>query len=210
VDDLLCTSIEESDIEWIAGLLRDKYKTVTVNTGKVHSYLGQTFDFSVDGEVSVSMEGYVRDVLDSYEVTGYRVTPATASLYEVTEGLSPLSDTEQSEFHSCVMKLMFLAQRARPDILTPVVFLSSRCNKCTAEDQTKLDRVLMYLNSAPDLKMTLCAAGELRVYAYVDASFAVHQDMKSHTGAIISLGQGLCMCCRRSNSWRPSPPPKLS
>jgi hypothetical protein len=38
--------------------------------------------------------------------------------------------------------------------------------------------------------MTLCVAGELRVYAYVDASFAVHQDMKSHTGAIISLGQG--------------------
>jgi hypothetical protein len=190
VDDLLVTSVDNADLEWVAALMRAKYKTVTLNNGLVHSYLGQTFDFSEAGEVSVSMEGYVRDVLDGYEVTGYRVTPATANLYDVTDGLELSGADTQAEFHSRVMKLMFLAQRARPDILTPVAFLSSRCAKCTSEDESKLDRVLMYLNSTPDLKMTLCASGELRVYAYVDASFAVHADMKSHTGGIISLGSG--------------------
>jgi hypothetical protein len=88
------------------------------------------------------------------------------------------------------MKLMFLAQHARPDILTPVAFLSRRWGKATAEDKDKLDRVLKYLNACADLKMTLCCEGELRVYCYVDASFAVHADMKSHTGGVVSLGSG--------------------
>jgi hypothetical protein len=48
----------------------------------------------------------------------------------------------------------------------------------------------MYLNSWPELKMTLACEEDLRVYGYVDASFAVHKDMKSHTGGIISLGKG--------------------
>jgi hypothetical protein len=32
--------------------------------------------------------------------------------------------------------------------------------------------------------------GLLSVYAYIDASFAVHHDFKSHTGAVITFGAG--------------------
>jgi hypothetical protein len=190
VDDLLMTSIDGEDIEWLASELRKKYETVTLNTGDVHSYLGQTFDLSVPGEVSVSMDGYIRDVLDSSGVKGYKSTPAGLDLYEIDESLEMLASEKQDDFRSMVMRLMFLAQRARPDILTAIGFLSRRCGKCTEQDKRKLDRVLMYLNSWPDLKMTLACDGELRVYGYVDASFAVHGDMKSHTGGIISLGRG--------------------
>lgn len=190
VDDLLMTSIDEADIDWIVSELRKKYDTVTLNTGSIHSYLGQTFDFSSPGEVSVSMEGYIRDVLDSSGVKGYRATPAGLDLYDIDEKLPPLDKGAQNDFHSLVMRLMFLAQRARPDILTPIAFLSRRWGKATSEDKGKLDRVLMYLNSWPDLKMILACESELRVYGYVDASFAVHNDMKSHTGSVISLGRG--------------------
>jgi hypothetical protein len=190
VDDLLITSVDEADIEWVVDTLRSKYETVSLNTGGLHSYLGQTFDLRVAGEVSVSMDGYTRDILDSSGVKGFRATPATPELYEITEGLPLLDKKQQDDFHSLVMRLMFLAQRARPDILTAVAFLSRRWGKVTAEDRGKLERVLMYLNSWPDLKMTLACEDELRVYGYVDASFAVHNDMKSHTGGIISLGKG--------------------
>jgi hypothetical protein len=88
------------------------------------------------------------------------------------------------------MKLMFVAQRARPDILTPVAFLSRRYNKATSGDIGKLNRILMYLNSYPDLEVTLCIEGDMKFFAYVDASFAVHSDMKSHTGCVISMGKG--------------------
>ncbi len=42
--------------------------------------------------------------------------------------------------------------------------------------------------------MVLSAATILSVIAYIDASHAVHEDHKSHTGCIISLGQGPIYC----------------
>lgn len=47
-----------------------------------------------------------------------------------------------------------------------------------------------YLNSSKELVLTL-DAGNLNVMKwYVDASFAVHKDMRSHTGAMLTLGKG--------------------
>jgi hypothetical protein len=190
VDDLLITSVDEDDIGWVAEKLREKYGAVTLNVGDVHSYLGQTFDMGTEGEVSVSMDGYVQDILESHPVSGYRATPAATTLYSIDDTLPVLPESEQESFHSLVMRLMFLAQRARPDILTAVSFLSRRWGKVTSEDKDKLTRVLQYLHSYPRLKMTLSCGDELRLYCYVDASFAVHNDMKSHTGGIISMGTG--------------------
>jgi hypothetical protein len=38
--------------------------------------------------------------------------------------------------------------------------------------------------------MILACEEKVRVYGYVDASFAAHKDMKGHTGGIISLDRG--------------------
>jgi hypothetical protein len=84
---------------------------------------------------------------------------------------------------------MLLPQHARLDALMPVAFMSSRRGKATPEDGGKLERVQMYLNATADLKMTLRAEDELKVYAYVDASFAVHHDCAA-TMAVLSLSVG--------------------
>ena len=88
------------------------------------------------------------------------------------------------------MRLLYLSKRVRPDTLVAVGILSTRIQKSTAEDWIKLERVLMYLNSTPGLGVVIRPAAELRMLAYVDASFAVHADMKSHTGAVFTLGEG--------------------
>jgi hypothetical protein len=54
---------------------------------------------------------------------------------------------------------------------------------------SKLIRICKYLNGTRDLYLRL-SAEDMVVSAYIDASFAVHQDMKSHTGAVITLGKG--------------------
>lgn len=190
VDDIFCTSKNQEDLDWLAVELRSKYGEVSVNLGEKHSYLGQTFDFSVEGEVKVSMEGYTREMLELYKVHGTRATPAAEGLFVCTEGLPPLSDAEADIFHSRVAKLLYLAQRARPDVLTPVAFLTTRVHKCTEEDWIKLERVLKYLNGTPMFGIRLRPLSELKVFVYVDASFAVHEDMKSHTGSVLTLGEG--------------------
>lgn len=191
VDDLLCTSEDDSNLEWLTQSLVDEFKDVTINRDTVHSYLGQTFDFGVDGQVTISMEGYIRDALDESGVAGHRATPAKDDLFDVDELSPPLASEQATKFHSRVMKLFYLAQRARPDILTAMNFLSTRVSKSTAEDWEKLERVFMYLNATADLKMVMRPHEKWQVLAYVDASFAVHPGAKSQSGMVISLGQGV-------------------
>jgi hypothetical protein len=70
------------------------------------------------------------------------------------------------------------------------MYLSTRVRCATESDQLKLNRVLSYLNATKELGITLDATKGLQVLAYVDASYAVHGDYKSHTGGYISLGRG--------------------
>jgi hypothetical protein len=49
---------------------------------------------------------------------------------------------------------------------------------------------MKYLRRAINLPLTLEADGMHIVKWWVDASFAVRLDMKSHTGATMSLGKG--------------------
>ena len=63
--------------------------------------------------------------------------------------------------------------------------------KCPdVDDYKKLERVIKYLCGTPDLALTLEADDMHVVKWWVDASFAVHTDMKSHTGGTMSLGKG--------------------
>ena len=54
----------------------------------------------------------------------------------------------------------------------------------------KLLRVLEYVKGSINLVYTMGADSLNRVHSWVDASYAVHPDMKSHTGGITSFGLG--------------------
>ena len=190
VDDLLCCCKEEDGLKWLAQALRDEYTDIQVNEGSLHSYLGQTFDFSLPGKVKVTMEGYIQDLLTLYEVDHYAATPALSNLFVVAPESPRLSPPQSENFHSRVAKLLYLAKRVRPDILTAVIFLSTRVKCATREDNDKLNRLLGYLNSTYHMGLVLEANKSLQIISYVDASFAVHADMRSHSGGIISLGKG--------------------
>ena len=50
--------------------------------------------------------------------------------------------------------------------------------------------MLKYLNSEPELGLTIYPGSVLNITAYVDASFGVHPDYKSHTGSVIMMDKG--------------------
>jgi len=58
------------------------------------------------------------------------------------------------------------------------------------DDLKKLSRVMRYLREKRDLPLTLKADAVVQAGWWVDASFGIHHDMKSHTGGIMSLGKG--------------------
>ena len=89
-----------------------------------------------------------------------------------------------------VAKGLFLCKRARPDIQPTIAVLSTRVKSPNESDWRKLVRMMEYLNGTKELMLKLWA-DDLRVVKwYVDASFAVHPDYRSHTGAAMTLGEG--------------------
>jgi hypothetical protein len=100
-------------------------------------------------------------------------------------------DTKRSEiFHTFMAKGLFLCKRARPNIQQAILVLCTRVRDPNQADWEKLMKVMKYLNGIKGENLTL-SADDLRVVKwYVDASFAVHPDFKSHTGAMMTLGKG--------------------
>jgi hypothetical protein len=195
VDDLKISHVEPDVVTMIINQLSDRFGKVsalTATRGKKHDYLGMVLDYSVPGKVSIDMSAYTRQVLadlpDYYN--GLDTTPARNDLFSIDTKAPDLASDDADAFHTLVAKLLFLSMRGRPDILTAVAFLCTRVSCPTIQDKAKLRRVIRYLRNWPDLVLTL-EADSLSVFKWwVDASFAVHPDMRSHTGASMSLGKG--------------------
>ena len=92
------------------------------------------------------------------------------------------------------MKCMFLTKRSRPDVLTGISYLSTKVTQPFDEDLKKLTKIMSYLKNTIKLCLTLEANDEQKLNWYVDSSFGVHKDMKSHTDSVFTLGKGCVMC----------------
>ena len=74
--------------------------------------------------------------------------------------------------------------------MVTIAFLCTCVREPTEDDWSKLVRLIHYLNGTAELFPTLRADDTHLIRWYGDASFAVHQDMKSHTGVVMTMGSG--------------------
>ena len=125
--------------------LKTKYGAVTNTMGLEHNFLGIHWDFRTPEQATLSMDGYIKDVMRKYNVTKKASTPSSDNLFKSDPSSPKLSKRKQEEFHSLVMTLYHLAKRVRPDILTSVSCTASRVLNPTEEDERKLDKILAYL-----------------------------------------------------------------
>jgi hypothetical protein len=90
------------------------------------------------------------------DMNGESPTPAGTHLFEVNS-TNPdyLDEKTWMFFHHNVAKLLFLCQRARPDIQTAVSFLCTRVKKPDTDDYQKLGRVMRYLRGTASMPLTL-------------------------------------------------------
>ena len=87
-------------------------------------------DYSKDGEVEISMEDFLRDVISKFpeEISKTTQTPASDHLFEVRDESDrvTLDDKRYRAFHRSVAQLMFACTQCRKDIQTAVAFLTTR------------------------------------------------------------------------------------
>ena len=168
------------------------FKDLSVTRGNKHNYLGMVFNIDNNKKsVEINMNSYINEIVKYYEIDGVAVTPVNKDLFVINADSKLLSSEEKKLFHSMLAKVMYLAKRVRPECLVACSFLASRVNVVTEEDMSKLIRLLKYLNGTKDIGLRLMGDNYLTVIAFIDASFGVHMDFKSHTGIAIVIGKGV-------------------
>jgi hypothetical protein len=189
VDDTVVTNIIEK--------IEAKFGKMTVTRGKHHVVLGMdiTFDDN-DGTVTILMKEYLKEAItdSGMDVSKVASTPANKDLFTVDDVSEQLDKRQGEIFHSIVAKLLYVSKRARTDAQLAIAFLCTRVSCSTEQDWEKLIRLLRYFNGTLDMPLILGADSLTESKSWVDAAYAVHDDMKSHTGGATSLGRGAIMC----------------
>ena len=128
------------------------------------------------------MHAYLEEAIkeSGLSIKSKAATPAQKDMFNVDDKAPLLSKQRAEVFHSVMAKLLYVYTRARMDLLLAVGFLCTRVAKCTTEDEAKLQRLLECVSGTIRLEYILGADDLGRIRTWVDASYAVHLDMKSH------------------------------
>ena len=196
VDDTKISHVNEKVVTEIIEKIEEQFGKMTVTRGKKHTFLGMDITYTDEGTAKITMRQYLEEAILESGLTIKRKanTPARKDLFDVNDAARRISGDRAERFHSVVCKLLYVAIRARMDILLPVGFLCTRVSRSTEQDESKLKRLLEYVSGSLDLEYTLGADNLKKLRAWVDASYAVHPDYKSHTGGVMSFGTGGFIC----------------
>ena len=83
------------------------------------------------------------------------------------------------------MSLFYVAKRTRAEILFPVSYLATFSSKPEQSHYDKGIIVFRYLFRTINYRLVHGCKGRSRLNAFIDASYAIHNDAKSHTGGLI-------------------------
>lgn len=196
VDDNKISHKDTKVVDEVIAAIEKKHGKMTVKRGKKHVFVGIGIEFTDEKTVKIMMKDYITESIEQFEQHGDTITkgpktPAANTLFN-TDDNSPMLDEKKAEtFHSVVAKLLFVSMRARLDVALPIAFLTTRVTKSNEQDWLKLKRVLRYLLGTIDMPRIIGANSLKLVRCWVDASYAIHHDMRSHTGGVISFGKGV-------------------
>lgn len=165
-----------------------------ITRGDEHVFLGMRFKIK-HKKIEIRMKEQLEECVKAFgeDLSKKVSTPASKSLFEVKceEDDEPLCEKKKVLFHSIVAKLLFLMKRVRPDLEPSVAFLCTRVTKSTIDDWNKLRRVLRYVNQTLDDPRIIGAKIFVDMFVWIDASFAVHANMRGQTGGCMSTGLGV-------------------
>ena len=215
VDDCKISHVSQEVVNQMVERLREDYESIfedgsgkmKVQHGKVHKYLGMTLDFTTKHQVRISMVDYVKEIIQTWDAAeskhtdGFtkvqskrgqksKTTAAPDDLFRVNKDSEKLKPEMSVSFHNLVAKALYTVKRARPDASVAIAFLTTRVQSPDVDDWRKLGHLMEYLRSTTDMPLILGSDSSGVLNWYVDASFAVHANMRGHTGGGLTMGRG--------------------
>ena len=115
-------------------------------------------------------------------------SPAQHGLFYVNEDAELLDVNKKENIHSVIAKILNILKRGRSDLETLVSFLTMRVTKSNVDDSEKLKRGCTYVKNTIKYKRIIGAKTISDLFTWIYAAYAVHNDMRRHTGGAISMG----------------------
>ena len=154
------------------------------------SFLGLNITRNSDGNLSVNQKGYLSNLLENEGgFKTFPTSPCTEELFKLTDVVENDNSAvvETTPFASRLMKTRY-CERTRPELCLPLAVLQTKMRNPNENDDRLLDRVIAYLEGTKEKSMIIRKT-DMKLYAYMDASFAVHGNRVSHSGVHFTLGK---------------------
>jgi hypothetical protein len=156
------------------------------------SFCGISLEYAHDKSVFMSQPGYLHTVVNEYaetERTHPTPLPTNFSTRKLgAEQMEPLPGGTGKFLR--VLNSIAWMERTRPDIAAAVSYLQTQQANPRMVDWQDVQHVLGYLRGTGNLGI-MFNVKQLKPQGYIDVGWAVHErDRKSHTGLLITMGQG--------------------
>jgi hypothetical protein len=137
---------------------------MTVIRVKINKHIGKTLDYSVLGQVKITMLDYINEILAAFDRAepkggGTKTSSAPDSLFKVDKDYDKLAQSKAVEFHNLVAKTVYATMRARPDTCIAIAFLTTRVREPDKDDWTKLVHMMRYIRGTRTMPLILSASG---------------------------------------------------
>ena len=147
-----------------------------------------------NGEIKINVMECVMGTLQEFPINfsdENKKTAMPAGVDMFGEDTSEKStEKERKMFLKFTAKASFASKRARPDTAPMSSVSCTRAKNPGRKDWKKLVRMMKVLHQIVNDKSTSRANDLARMAWKIDASFAAHPDMRSHSGAVMSFKEG--------------------
>jgi hypothetical protein len=183
VDDIMIATNDPSARIALINYLKKDFPDIEANVSNKQSFLGMAIEFDyVNKRIMYDNKQYIQELCAKYNIKdGSKYTYDRNFLNDSSN--KTMIDT--TDYKSLIMSLFYVAKRTRPEILFPVSYLATFASKPEQSHYDKGIMILRYLFKTINYKLIHRCRGQARLNAYIDASYAIHNDAKSHTGSLI-------------------------
>lgn len=196
VDDFAIASNNQSFLNQIKAQLAETYEISVISD--MHSYCGlhlvrdranRTIDLLQTAYAQSTCVKFGIDIpLDQCPLTPMVTAETYYSSKDVKLDIF-LNDKDITIYRSMVGCLLYLAKQTRADILFAVCYHARFSRTPTRRHNNGVIRILQYILGTIHLGLRFKSVNGITLMATVDASYASHSDLKSHTGCTLHIGE---------------------
>jgi hypothetical protein len=183
VDDMIFASDSPDLIKRIVAILNTSFELKCL--GDVKNYLGIEISRNQKGAFSISQSNYIDKI-----VTDAGLQDSKGSKYPIAPGYHKLEDNSfldnNTIYRKFIGKLLYVSTNTRPDVSAAVGILAQRVSKPRSLDLKEVYRIIRYLHSTKDLKLSLYDEKcEESLIAYADSDWAEDRTTRKSISGVI-------------------------